>query len=584
MGVVEPWHICVERIFYVVKKRRPDNTGPAVSPPEKAMHTESIKTLEKELAQAQKTIAELRNELQKTKALKKNETVLTATMEATKELVAAIDMEGRTIFANAACRDFFFKLYGHKLETRDIFWNVMPPEKETQWRRFLKKTQDRGGYQINQQYLFQNERIDIEWSASSIFADDGRTIAFTLSGRDITAHRINQRRLRDKEAQLHHAHKLEAVGNLAGGVANEFNNVLSIVLGNIELATMDIPKGHPGRPYIDEAKTGILRAKKVVRQLVDFSRKSSGQDQIADIRAIVVNALSLLRSAIPAHIEFHQHIDICPPVLADPSHIHQLIINLCTNAAEAMDHEGGVLTVTLEQAIFKPGRVPSDLVLTPGRYAKLMVADTGRGIEAECLERIYEPFFTTKDPDCGTGLGLAVVRSIVQSNAGAIFVRSRPGKGSKFVVYLPNTEQSFKSRPLADPALLTGNERILLVDDEPMFLMANQRQLQQLGYKVEIFTSPLKALERFRVAPDDFDLVISDVAMPKMTGDKFIVQIRQIRPEVPAILVTGYTEKVDEQTARLLACEYAIKPLERNQLASLVRKTLDHALTGQSDA
>ncbi len=542
------------------------------------MHTDRIKTLEKQLAAARQTIAELRNEDQYAEALKKSEALLAAMIETTKDFIAAIDEDGRMIFANATYRNFFFQLYGHELKPQDKLWDAMPPEREKRWREIIKKTCALGFRRFDQQYFIQGKRYDIEWSVSRVLADDGITLSVALFGRDISTRRVAQKKLREKDAQLHHAQKMEAVGTLAGGVAHEFNNALSIVLGNIELAAMDIFNEHPARTYIDEAKTGILRAKKVVRQLLELSRKSNGQQQIVDIHAIVANALSLLRSTIPAHIEFHSHIDICLPILADPSHIHQLMINMCTNAADAMIDDGGVLTVTLEQAAFKPGRVPSDLILAPGRYAKLTVADTGKGIEIECLDRIFEPFFTTKGPDRGTGLGLAVVHNIVKSNAGDILVHSHMGKGSKFVVYLPTVEQPLRAQLLLDPALLTGNERILFVDDEPKVVMINQRQLQKLGYHVEIFTSPLKALERFRKAPHDFDLVISDVAMPKMTGDKLIMQIRQIRSDLPAILVTGYSDKVDKQAATILACQYAIKPLERDQLANLVRITLDQGL------
>ena len=264
-------------------------------------------------------------------------------------------------------------------------------------------------------------------------------------------------------------------------------------------------------------------------------------------------------------------------MVADPSHIHQLIINLCTNAADAMDENGGVMTVTLEHITLKTGKVPGNLPLAPGQYAKLTVADTGCGMDGETFNRLYEPFFTTKGPDRGSGMGLVASQDLVHSYGGCIVSHTKPGRGSKFEVYLPTVApQTQGEDALAhDPAAMMGNERILLVDDEPRFVFLTQRQLASMGYKVEMFTSSMHALERFKAAPDDFDLVITDVAMPKITGENLVKQLRLLRPTLPVILCTGYSEKMDQQTAAILGCEYLVKPFEIEQLAYLIRKTLD---------
>ena len=506
----------------------------------------------------------------------RNEAVIAAMIETTDDLIAALDNENRMLFANGAFRRLYFQLYGVDLDSQESITASMPSERVKFWQDIIEETKTMGSRRFDQQYFLQNRRYDIEWSTSRIHNADGSTIGTAFFGRDITDRRMAEETLRERDAQLHHAQKLEAVGTLAGGVAHEFNNALSIVLGNLELAAMDIYAEHPVRPYIDDAKSGILRAKKVVRQLLDLSSKSDGQPQKVDVHAIATNALSLLRASLPSHIEFHQLINECPPVMADPSHIHQLIVNLCTNSAEAMDQDGGVLTVTLDHVRLTPGKIPSGATLAPGTYAKLTVADTGMGIDEDVLERIYEPFFTTKGPDRGTGLGLAVVHGIVKSHAGDIVASRIPDRGAKFEVFLPTISPTKTGELLPpDPSTLTGSERILFVDDEPKFVMIIQRQLEHFGYQVDIFTSALSALERFKASPDDYDLVISDVAMPKMTGEKFINQIRLIRPEIPAILCTGYSDKVDKKTATLLGCEYIIKPVERNQLAQLIRKALD---------
>lgn len=506
----------------------------------------------------------------------RSEAVLAAMIETTDDLIASLDIESRLLFANAAFRRRFFQLYGIELKSQDSIMESLPAERREFWKKIIDETQAMGSRRFDQQYFLQNKRYDIEWSTSRVRAGDGSTIGVALFGRDITHRRMAEEALRERDAQLHHVQKLEAVGTLAGGVAHQFNNALSIVLGNLELAAMDIYVEHPVRPYIDDAKTGILNAKKVVRQLLDFSSKSDGQQQEVDVYAIATNALSLLRASIPTHIEFHQLINKCPPIMADPSHIHQLFINLCTNGAEAMDEDGGVLTVTMDHIDLKAGKIPKGATLAPGTYAKITVADTGPGIEDGVLERIYEPFFTTKGPDRGTGLGLAVVHGIVKSYAGDIIATSELGRGTKFEVFLPTRPQKKSEMPPPpDPSTLTGNERILFVDDEPKFVMIIQRQLENLGYRVDIFTSALSALERFQASPHDFDIVISDVAMPKMTGEKLISQMRQLRADIPAILCTGYSDKVDKKTATLLGCEYVVKPVERDQLARLIRKALD---------
>ncbi len=504
--------------------------------------------------------------------------LLTAVLETSGEMIAVLEADLRIIAANTKFLRLWEGLYGTTVQAGDDLAGILPEEPGRLWARFVQKTLTGGRQVAEHPYVIDGQRCDVQWTADTKTLGQGAT-GIVLVGRDLTAHRIIEEALRERGSQLHHSQKMAAVGTLAGGVAHEFNNALSIVLGSLELSEMDIEAAHPGRPYLDEAKAGILRAKKVAQQLLDFSRKTDGRPKEVNLHDITANALDLLRASIPTHIEFHPLIDPCPPILGEPSHLHQLIVNLCTNAADAMDREGGMLTVILERIRLRADNLPAGSDLAPGAYAKLTVADTGSGIAAEHLPRIFEPLFTTKGSEMCTGMGLAVVNGIVNTHDGAITVQSQPGQGSKFEVYLP-THPPVREMPAgAKPVVLGGTERILFVDDEPKFVMITQRQLEQLGYRLEAYTSPQRALEQFRNAPEDFDLVITDVAMPKITGDKLINQIRQIRPAIPAILLTGYSEKVDRQTADQIGCEYAIKPIERDDLARLVR----NAIEGKSD-
>jgi PAS domain S-box-containing protein len=533
-----------------------------------------------ELDQSRQTIVGLQKEVENLKDIDRSrlrsETILAAMIETTNDHIIALDLEHRMLFANGAFRRLFFQLYDHELKTRDDVLQPMTAERKQFFKDIIAVTLSTGCCRFDQQYFIEKTRYDVEWSTSRILGPEQFPIGVAMFGRNITSRRKAEEALRERDAQLHHAQKMEAVGTLAGGVAHELNNALGIVLGSLELSMMGIHTEHPVRPYVDDAKAGILRCKHVVRQLLDFSRKSDGIRQRVELHTVATNALRLLRASIPTHIEFHHHIEVCPPVLAEPSHMHQMIINLCTNAADAMDEEGGVMTVTLEQITLKAGKIPRNLTLAPGKYAKLTVADTGCGMDTETFQRVYEPFFTTKGLDRGSGLGLAIVHGIVQSYGGCIFAHTKLGRGSKFEIYLPTiAEVKSETVPLPDIESLKGSERILFVDDEPKFVIVTQRQLEFMGYNVEIFTSPIGALERFRAAPDDFDLVISDVAMPKMTGENLVKQMRQIRPGLPVILCTGYSDKVDKQSASRLNCEYALKPIEIEYLAQMIRRTLD---------
>ncbi len=379
------------------------------------------------------------------------------------------------------------------------------------------------------------------------------------------------------EAQLQQFQKMESIGTLAGGIAHDFNNILGIIIGNAELALDDVPKGNPARFNLEEILTGSSRAKDVIRQLLSFARKTKPEKKPTNIIPIVKESLKLLRSSIPASIEIRQHISKnVDTILADPTQINQVLINLCTNADHAMT-DGGIVEVSLKNVELGEDTTAQYPNLNPGRYVNLTISDTGHGMSPEEIDRIFDPYFTTKGVDKGSGMGLAVVHGIVMNHDGAIFVDSELGKGTTFNIFFPITEKEPVPEIQMDEDLPTGKERILFIDDEESMVNVGRYRLERLGYQVETKTSPVEALELFRANPDQFDLVITDMTMPQMTGDHLVEKILKIRPDLPTIICTGFSEKIDEEKAKGIGIrQYIEKPLKRSDLAKLVRKALDN--------
>jgi PAS domain S-box-containing protein len=377
------------------------------------------------------------------------------------------------------------------------------------------------------------------------------------------------------EAQLRQAHKMESIGTLAGGVAHDFNNILGIILGNAELALDDIPRENPARLYLEEIQIAGSRAKDVVCQLLSFARKTTLEKKPANIAPIITESLKLLRSSIPSSIEIRQNIaKDADAILADPTQINQILINLCTNADHAMP-DGGILEICLKNVKFDEDTKARHPNLDPGRYVNLVVSDTGHGIPSEEIDRIYDPYFTTKEVGKGAGMGLAVVHGIVMNHNGAIFVESELEKGTTFSLFFPATESEPISEVPVNDDLPGGKERILFIDDDESIVYVGRFRLERLGYQVQTKTSPVDALELFRGKPDQFDLVITDMTMPQMTGDLLVKEILKIRPGMPTVICTGFSEKMDEKKAKEIGIrQYIEKPFSRSDLAKMVRKAL----------
>ena len=409
-------------------------------------------------------------------------------------------------------------------------------------------------------------------TVSPIRDDAGGVVNFVAIKHDVTEERSLER-------QVHQLQKMEAVGRLAGGVAHDFNNLLQGMIGYTELARNDLAAGTAPRECLDQVLVAGNRAKTLVSQILAFSRRSEPQVIPLRIQQTVDEAYKLLRPALPATIDIQLEIDdLCEPVLADPTQLHQVIMNLCTNALDAMGESGGILTLGVRQLDVGAETAEGLRNARAGSFALLEVRDTGQGMNDTILARIFDPYYTTKEPGKGTGMGLAMAHSFVHAWGGTIQVDSQAGSGSTFRIYLPTVPRIVQTSAEDAPEeqLRGGDERILVVDDEDFIVDQMRRMLEGLGYHVRTFTSSVAALEAFRGDPDGFDLVVTDQTMPSLTGVELARWMLEFRPELPIILITGYSEYVDEATAKNVGIhEYLKKPVVLEELGRLIRKLLD---------
>lgn len=405
---------------------------------------------------------------------------------------------------------------------------------------------------------------------------NGKVTAIRAMFLDITAKKQAEQDRERLENALHQAQKMEAIGTLAGGIAHDFNNILSAILGYCELLLLEWSEGTPVHTKVKQIHLAGLRARDLVQQILTFSRRNERRLEPMQVGPVVLEAMKLLRSTLPTSIAIVEHIgERLPNITADPTQVHQIVMNLCTNSAQAMA-DGGRLTVSLDEVTIPPGGIGNLPQLRPGRHLRLTVADNGEGMTPETLRSIFTPYFTTKAKNKGTGLGLAVVHGIVQSYGGAIEVESAPGKGSIFSVLIPATEAQPMSGNRNGAVMLGNNEHVLLVDDEAMLVDVGRQLLTSLGYRVTGITSSQEALETFRARPDEFDLLISDMTMPEMTGERLAGRLRLLRPGLPVILLTGFSEKLQGRSKEELGIDGLLfKPVDKNELAAVIRDVLD---------
>ena len=495
---------------------------------------------------------------------------LTTAIEQADETIVITDKQGGIIYTNPAFEHItgftpeetigqninIVKSDKNDTSFYEKIWNTISMGQR--WKGYLKNKKKDGT-------LYDNAA-----TISPIKDSQGEITTFVNIGRDVT-HEIK------REEQLRQSQKMDSIGTLAGGIAHDFNNLLSAIIGFTELSIDEVedrPRTHESLKYVLEAAD---RAKDLVGQILTFSRSKTLNRVQIKTTPIVKEVCKFIRSSLPTTIEIRQQLTAKNDwIMSDPTQFQQVLMNLCTNAGHAMMETGGVLEILLEETDLNEDLPLSYPDLKPGAFLKLSVKDTGYGISKENLERIFEPYFTTKELGEGTGLGLAVVHGIVKDYGGDINVYSEIGKGTVFHVLLPlieGAEESYKSD--SSGPLPTGREAIMLVDDEELLVKVGTKMLERLGYRVTGFTSPEKALDMFKSSKDSYDLIITDKTMPKMTGLDLAEGIKKVRPDIPILLCTGFQDKnIDDKVKKAGITEYIMKPLNKREMAVAVRKVL----------
>ena len=482
--------------------------------------------------------------------------------------------DGRYQGCNQAFADFLGKRVDEVIGS--TVYDVAPKDLADIYYRADKELMTRGGKQVYETEIVyaDGSRHDVVFHKATYHDDNGKVTGMVGLMLDITERNRAEAERQKMEAKLVQAQKMESIGTLAGGIAHDFNNILAAILGYTELALLEIDETHPIHDHLETVLASGNRARDLVRQILTFSRQSEHEKKPLLMAPIVKEALKLLRASVPTTIDFQ--VDICPDcghINGDPIQIHQVVMNLCTNAYHAMREHGGRLSVSLKR-VTEPAEM-KQRDLPPGSWLRLTVADTGKGMDEETLERIFEPYFTTKKQGEGTGLGLAVVHGIVMDHEGRIFVESAPGRGTTFTLYFPELHHDDDDGQRQQGALMRGSGRILAVDDEENILGMLAGILNSAGYEVTPYLDPRDAWDAFDKQPEAFDLVITDMTMPGMTGFDFARKVLARRPEIPVILCTGFSEAIGRKEALAAGiAEFLTKPIGGHELAAVIHRLL----------
>lgn len=512
-------------------------------------------------------------------ALRKNEEQYRLLVENQIDMIVKVDLEGQFLFVSPSyCRTFGKKekdLLGHK------FMPLVHEEDQESTVEAMKQLffPPHAVY-IEQRAMTKDGWRWLAWVDTAVLDDDENVTEIIGVGRDITAQKITEEERKQLQTQLLQSQKMEAIGTLAGGIAHDFNNILTSIIGYTDLLKLKIPKSSDLNNYLDSILHGSDRAKKLVQQILMFSRKEQDTIYVLDPVPVVTEALKLLRSTLPTTVEIKELIDPdCGAILANPNGIHQTLINLCTNAVHAMEAEKGLITVQLSRVFLKASDVKDKPNVPEGSFVELLIGDTGCGIDPKILDRIFEPYFSTKEVGKGSGLGLAIVHGNIINFGGFIHVESEQNKGTTFHVYFPISSQkpfTIEHNPMNQDNLPEGSERILIVDDEELIATMYKETLEMLGYTVTAMSSSKQALESYQSSPDTFDLILTDQTMPDLTGVELASEILRFRPETPIILCTGYSAMISEHEAKELGIgKFLMKPINNKILAVTIREVLD---------
>ena len=492
--------------------------------------------------------------------------------------MAMLDLNGYFMDVN----EFFLNMLGyseHELFGNQIF-KICHPEDADLVKASLQKLK-KGEIEFDsyeQKFLRQDGHTCWSLVSTSLLSDsEGNPLHFISLFQDLTEKRMTEKENIKLEAALQQAQKMEAIGTLAGGIAHDFNNILSGIMGYAQLGMMESSPDSDTHRWLQGVQEACDRATELVRQILTFSRQGQQEKTPIQIHLIIKEALKLLRATLPLNIGIQEKIsNDSTVVMADATQIHQLVMNLCTNAYHSMLDKGGTLAVILETQQISLDAGTEHFELKPGPYLKLTISDTGCGMDDATLKKIFDPYFTTKSPDKGTGLGLSVVHGIVESHGGVISVNSKPGLGTRFEVYFPQMTIAKKSTDAGADSIPTGSESILLVDDEVPVVDTGKSILEKLGYRVTGHTNPQKAFEEFVARREDFDMVITDMSMPHLTGEELSKRLMRIRPDIPILLCTGYSDRIDAANAYAMGIKkFLIKPLKMAKLARTIREVLD---------
>lgn len=483
--------------------------------------------------------------------------------------------QGQILYANPALATMLG--YDSAEELRDVIVQDTFVEPQQRERYLMKWKKNKGIMTIETNLLTKDgKKIWVRDYGKAVSDDKGKILYFDGIIEDITVQNQVTEERQKLEEQLRQAQKMEAIGNLAGGIAHDFNNLLGVIIGYSEMTMENIAKSDPNRSNMEKVLVACQRAREMVKHILAFSRKTEKERKSVQLSEIVNESLKLLRSALPSTIEIRQDIPrLSGPILANWTEIHQVIMNLCTNAAHAMRDKGGILNIQLREIKLDPQSIFLKN-MQPGTYQQLIISDTGHGMTPDIMNRIFEPYFTTKTKSEGTGMGLSVAHGIIRSHGGEITVYSELGKGTTFHIYLPVTEIKKILEVEETEELRGGDEYILFVDDEETLVELAQRMLESLGYTVAVRTSSIEALEAFRNDPYRFALVITDQTMPNMTGLQLSGKIRQIRPDIPIILCTGFSENANEEIVKTHQINaFVMKPILKKDIARVIRNVLD---------